>query len=349
MRKGLGVLRRSFGFGLAISIGVVSGWVPGVRGEQGLTPQDKTLLTELKAYKPKIVYETYPDGNWELFVVDADGANPVNLTRTPKMHELYPQVSPDGTKICFVADEGEGKSKIRNVYVMNVDGTGRTLVAKNARQPCWKRDGTAIAYLKGEFDEFTYTDFATKGIVIYDPKTGKHAEHPNPKIHHLYNPCWSSDGKWFLSTVHGGMGFKHAILAIEADGQRVVNLKIPGCRPDISPDGKKVAWGASDWTLLKADLDLTGHEPTLTRKRIVMTSKKPTKIYHIDWSPDGRYVTFSRGPAKKRLGHAPEVVGVPAEGWNICVADAKRKDRWVAITTDGHCNKEPDWVPAKKR
>jgi hypothetical protein len=23
-------------------------------------------------------------------------------------------------------------------------------------------------------------------------------------------------------------------------------------------------------------------------------------------------------------------------------------DRWVAITTDGKCNKEPDWVPARK-
>ena len=29
----------------------------------------------------------------------------------------------------------------------------------------------------------------------------------------------SPDGKWIVSTVHAGMGFKHAILLIEAEGE----------------------------------------------------------------------------------------------------------------------------------
>ena len=41
--------------------------------------------------------------------MNADGSEPVNLTRTPREHEHYPQVSPDGTKICFSVDEGEGR------------------------------------------------------------------------------------------------------------------------------------------------------------------------------------------------------------------------------------------------
>lgn len=45
------------------------------------------------------------------------------------------------------------------------------------------------------------------------------------------------------------MGFGHTNLAVEAEGLRVVDLKLPGCRPDLSPDGKHVAWGASDWTM----------------------------------------------------------------------------------------------------
>ena len=49
-------------------------------------------------------------------MVDADGSNPVNLTRTPDLNELYPHVSPDGAKICFVADEGKGESTIRSVH-----------------------------------------------------------------------------------------------------------------------------------------------------------------------------------------------------------------------------------------
>jgi len=311
-------------------------------------PQDPQLRRDLKKAPCKIVFETYRKKNWELYVSDADGANPVNLTRTADVHELYPHVSPDGTKISFVADAGEGDSKTRNVYYMNADGTARTLVAPNARQACWGPGGKRIAYLKGEFKRFTYTDFATRELFIYDLKTKQHTQHPNKKLHHLYNLCWSPDGKWFLATVHGGMGFKHANLAIEAGGMKVIDLHIGGCRPDISPDGKKVVWGVSDWALRMGDLDLTGPKPGVRNQRNIVTSVKPMKIYHADWSPDGKLITFSRGPSARRLGHVPEVVGIPAEGWDICVADATATNRWTAITSDGLCNKEPDWVPAGK-
>ncbi len=141
------------------------------------------------------------------------------------------------------------------------------------------------------------------------------------------------------------MGYRHAILAIEADGPGVFNLEIPGCRPDVSPDGKHLAWGPSDWVLRAGELDFTGPKPKVVNQRDLVTSEKPNKIYHVDWSPDGRYVTFARGPSRKVLGQAPEIVGVRAKDWNICVADAAKPNRWTAITTNGLSNKEPDWAP----
>jgi len=333
----------------AVAVGAVLMAATGAApGAEATGANDDGLRQELKPFPCRIIYETLRKGNWELAIINPDGSNPATLTRTPDSNELYPHASPDGTKICFSADEGDGAAKVRNVYWMNLDGTGRTLVAKNARQACWSPDGKAIAYLGGEFDEFCYRDFATKGIVVYDLATGKRRPHPNHAIHHLYNICWSPDGKWFLATVHAGMGFKHAILAIEAAGTKVHNLGIGGCRPDVGPNGKRVGWGVSDWVLRAGDLDFSGPTPTVVHQRDLVTSTKPIKVYHSDWSPDGRYVTYSRGPSHKRLGHAPEMVGIPAEGWNICVADARAKDRWIAITTDGACNKEPDWVPPRK-
>jgi Tol biopolymer transport system component len=311
------------------------------------THDEAELRTKLKEVGYKIIYETYRENNWELYMVNADGSDPINLTRTPDMNELYPHASPDGTKLCFVADEGEGKSKVRNVYCMNIDGTGRVKVAGNARQPCWSPDGTAIAYLKGEFGQFSYLDYATKELFIYDLKTGKHTQHPNDKLYHLYNICWSPDGNWFVATVHGGMGYDHAILAIEARGTGVYDLGIPGCRPEISPDGKKIAWGRSDWELSVGNLDLASPEPKVTNRRDVFKSPEPMKIYHIDWSPDGKLFTFSRGPSKESMGHAPEIVGIRAKDWNICVGDAAGTNNWIAITSDGQSNKEPDWVPVK--
>jgi Tol biopolymer transport system component len=311
----------------------------------GACPAADDLGAELKKLDAKIVYESFENDNWDLFVSNADGSQPRNLTRTPDVDELYPHVSPDGTKISFLVDEGQGPKRARNLYLMDADGTDRILVARNARDQCFNGDGTQLAYLKGEYEEYCLKDYATKGLWIYDLKTGRHREHPNKELFHLYNLCWAPDGKWFVSTVHAGMGFKHAILAIEANGPKVVNLGLPGCRPDLSHDGRRIAWGASDYALRIAEIDFSQPEPKVTGARDVVTSTKPMEVYHVDWSPDGRYVAFSRGPKHKGLGMPPEMVGVRAEGWNISVADADATNRYMAITTSGHSHKEPDWVP----
>ena len=94
--------------------------------------------------------------------------------------------------------------------------------------------------------------------MIYDLANGGAHRTPILSCIILYNLCWSADGAWFVATVHGGMGYQHAILAIEAHGNRVVDLKIPGCRPDLSRDGKQIAWGASDFVLRVADIDWSG-------------------------------------------------------------------------------------------
>ena len=93
----------------------------------------------------KIAYETYVNDNWEIFVMNADGSNPVNLTQTPKEHEHYPQVSPDGRKICFSVDQGESRDAVRSLYVMDSDGKNRKKLVDNAREPFWSPDAKSSA------------------------------------------------------------------------------------------------------------------------------------------------------------------------------------------------------------
>jgi len=301
------------------------------------------LRAELKKLPHRIVYESYRGGDWELRAIRADGSGGVNLTKSPKTHDLYPHASPDGRRICFVVDEGEGRRKVRNVYCIKADGTGRKLVAKNARQPCWAPDSRRIAYLKAEFERFTYKDFASKALVVYDCAGGRHTPHVNDKLHHLYNVCWSPCGQWFTATVHGGMGFKHANLVFQARGSGVWAMKgVGGCRPDISPDGKRICWNRSDQVIAMAELDLSASPPKVSGIRPHITCDKAHEVYHADWSPDGRFIAFSYGPK------AGEQVGTMAKGWHICVADASRPDVWVVLTKDGVSNKEADWLPRKQ-
>jgi len=308
------------------------------------------LLAALKSSKHRIVCESNRSGNWDLWIMNADGSNPVNLTRTVEVDELYPKVSPDGTKICFVADEGKGDEKVRNLYVMEVDGSKRTKIADNSREPCWSGDGSKIAFLRAEFDKFTFSDMATKGIFTYDLANGQIRQHPNKKIEHLYTLNWTPDGKWFIATIHGGMGFKHGILAIEAEGEGVYDLNLSGCRPDVSPDGKQLVWGHGDYAVGLADLDFSSIPPKASNVRNVVESKDPIETYHADWSPDGKFVAFSFGPkmkGKSLKGLLPEFPGVEAPGWNVTVADVTKKNTYVQVTTDGKSCKEPDWVFVK--
>jgi Tol biopolymer transport system component len=321
------------------------------RSDDAPVEGSRELLAELAHYRHKIVYESNREGNFELYLCNADGSGTVNLTRTPDRDELYPKPSPDGTRICYVVDTGTGDAKVRDVEYMNSDGTGRTRIATNGREPCWSPDGTSIAYMKGEFDKFTYHDAATKGLFIYDLATGKTREHPNHDLRHLYTLNYSADGRWFVATVHGGMGFAHTILAIDAEGDRIVDLKLKGCRPNVSPDGTKVCWGHGDFCAGVADLDLSSALPKALNQQDVVESENPIETYHVTWSPDMKYLTFTRGPkfkGKNLKGLLPEFPGVEAPGWNVCVADAASKNRWVAITHDGKSCKQPSWVRIKE-
>jgi hypothetical protein len=84
------------------------------------------------------------------------------------------------------------------------------------------------------------------------------------------------------------------------------------------------------------------------------------KIYHVDWSPDSRFLSFSRGPdgegdltKRGTFQAACEIVGVHAAGWNLCAVSAQHEGEldlnnpaetdFLVLTTNGNSNKEPAW------
>lgn len=327
----------------------------------GACARARTPLKErLKDSPFKIAYECYLNDNWEIFVMRADGSEPVNLTQTPQVHEHYPLVSPDGTKICFSVDAGEGRDAVRSLYVMDIGGRNRRKLAEHAREPFWSPDSKVIGFLPQEFPKFSVIDYSTKGMSFIDLATGKIEPHSNSaNLHHLYNPSFARNGKWIVATVHAAMGYDHAILAIEAHGPKIINLKIPGCRPCLSPDGRQIAWGSGDHEVVLAPIDLDSDSPTVGPWRLHIRDKT-NETYHVDWSPDSRFVSLSRGPASKGDPSKPgtfqsacEIVGVYATGWNLCAVPADRDGvvdlnhatdaDFLMLTTNGFSNKESAW------
>ena len=308
------------------------------------------LRSELARAPFRIVFESYLENNWELCTVDPLGKDRKNLTRTPDLHELYPQVSPDGTKICFIQDVPTEKDTLRSVWLMDVNGSHRVKVADAARQPCWSPDGKTIAFVGQEFSRFRVDDFASKGLYFYDLESGQTRQHPNDTIHHLYTLSWTRDGNWILATVHGGMGFDHAILAIQVDGTIVHNLHMGGCRPCVSRDGTKVTWGRDDHTICAGDLVLTESSGTVSNV-IPVAHHDILHLYHAAFSPDGKYISYSVGPGGRVAANGPgtqaqvaEMVGVRGK-WNLYVKRANGQGDPIQLTDNEELsNKESDWI-----
>lgn len=313
----------------------------------GLAPS-----VSIAAEPPKrLVFEAYVENNWELLQLDLASGETTNLTQTPDLHELYPQVSPDGQSICFLCDEIRDGETIRCVDLMKMDGSDRKRLAEKVREPAWSPDGSFIVFAPQEFSRFNILDYVSKGLLVYDVASGETRTAKNEQIHHIYNPNVSPDGKWLVSTVHGGMGFGHAIVAIEIDGDRVVDLEVSGCRPTLNADGSRMTWSSDDHTINVADLSWSNDGPSLSNSR-VQHHEEEMHTYHPELSPDGRYVVFSLGPGGRVPANGPgthtqvaEMIGVRGQ-WTLWLKEVDSDEPARQLTHgDDSTSKEADFVP----
>ena len=95
----------------------------------------------------RIAFMSNRSGNWEIWVCDSDGSNPVQLTSFRGASVIFPRWSPDGGHIAFASDaEGDGEF---HIWVTSANGgkpRRMTTDPANDGNPSWSRDGQWIYF-----------------------------------------------------------------------------------------------------------------------------------------------------------------------------------------------------------
>ena len=181
----------------------------------------------------KVVLSSNRDGNWDIWTMNPDGSDPVNLTRDAAS-DFKPTWSPTGEQILFVSFREGGES----LYLMDADGDNIERVLDNWQSrsnATWSPDGKRIASVK---DAILY-------IATIDGKSVEPVAQTG--FGSVGYPAWSPDGKE-IAFIHYKLkqGYELRLLNVQTRKQKILLGELEKypykSHPAWSPNGNQIAF-----------------------------------------------------------------------------------------------------------
>lgn len=241
----------------------------------------------------KIVFQSYRDSNWEIYIANGDGTGQTRLT-TNAASDTYPRLNRGGTRIVFDSN----RTGIYEIYTMNPDSTGLSQVtasAGNNYDPAWSPDGSKIAFE-------SFRDGQAEVYVMNANGTGLIRLTNNPAFDG--HPTWSPDGTKIAFTsdrdTSANTGNRVWVMNVDGSSPRQLSTQYYSQNPNWSPDGMRIAYdadatndGAQEIWLMNAD----GSGQTFVYNppsQPPLAYPSLTDAWVRGWSPDGTFLAFTR-------------------------------------------------------
>ena len=273
----------------------------------------------------KIAFTSLRNGNFDIFVINADGSDERRLTDSPGLDDDA-AFSPDGTKIAFTSDRAGSD----DVWVMNADGSDPVNLTANGSifdaHPAWSPDGTEIAFSSTR-------DSAWSELYVMDAADGSNVRRLTFNDVNDRFPAFSPDGTTlaFESTRFNTADPLIAntdIYTIDAanggnERRLTTDLGFDG-GPAFSPDGATIAFsGRTAPPAEDPEIFVVGVDGS---DRVNLTQLSGSDD-HPSFSPDGSKIAYARID-----GFSADIFVMDADGTNS-----------TRLTTASGLNTRPSW------
>lgn len=280
--------------------------------------QGQSIDTSQRAVNGKIVFASDTGGTYEIYSIDADGNNRVQLTSNSAA-DLDPAWSPDGKKITFISNR-DGNFEI---YVMNADGSTQTRLTNTPGDEfdvAWSPSGAKIAFASdrdGDYEVYTMNaDGSAQTNLTNNPADDAF-------------PTWSpNSAKLAFTSDRGGNA---DIFVMNADGSSPANISNNTANdefPAWSPNGRSIAFSSDRF----GDFDIFIMNPD-GNAQTRLTNDPKEDIYSA-WSPDSSKLVFTAGTLEGDVLDNNDVFVMTANG-----------DARTNITSGAADEVSPDWQP----
>ena len=265
----------------------------------------------------KIMFGTYRGENRELYLMNPDGSEQVNITNN-RADDISGRWSPTGEQILFASDRDRGEGW--DLYLMNTDGKNVQPVfekSEDRRHPEWSPDGKQIAYMR---------TVGGVGYVYIATSDGKNEE----RFAIGGSPAWSPDGNELAFVVRVAPD-RLNIYLLNVRTRKQKHFFPPddistAREPAWSPDGGKIAFmwhqkrPQDEGEIYTLNRDQTGLQELVNHPEEGVTAPV--------WDPGGKALVYSQ-----RVGKWETHV------FKIMLADGP----WERLTDVGLWNSPDDW------